>query len=229
VWTLSWNPSREDPYNILAVGDWGQKLSFYQLSGRQVGKDKVLGFDPCCLSFFPGGEYMLIGGSDKKVSLYSKEGVRLSGIGEMDSWVWSCQVHVQYNLNRSNPQCFIAAAGQDGTLVFYELVINTVHGLYKDRYAFRDSLTDVVVQHLTTQDRVRIHCRELVKKIAISKDHLAVQLPDKIVIYQLCEQADGPDFRHYKVMDKILGKIECNLLVVCSQHVVVCQVGQVTY
>ena len=28
---------------------------------------------------------------------------------------------------------------------------------------------------------------------------LQVQLPDKIMIYQLCEQADGPDFRHYKV------------------------------
>ena len=27
---------REEPYDILAVGDWSQKLSFYQLSGKQV-------------------------------------------------------------------------------------------------------------------------------------------------------------------------------------------------
>ena len=28
---------RDDAYDILAVADWGQKLSFYQLSGKQVG------------------------------------------------------------------------------------------------------------------------------------------------------------------------------------------------
>jgi intraflagellar transport protein 122 len=27
---------REEAYDILAVADWGQKLSFYQLSGKQV-------------------------------------------------------------------------------------------------------------------------------------------------------------------------------------------------
>ena len=33
----------------------------------QVGKDRHLGYDPCCLSFFSKGEYLVIGGSDKKV------------------------------------------------------------------------------------------------------------------------------------------------------------------
>ena len=27
---------REDQYDILSVCDWGQKLSFYQLNGKQV-------------------------------------------------------------------------------------------------------------------------------------------------------------------------------------------------
>ena len=33
----------------------------------KVGKDRHLGYDPCCLSFFSKGEYLVIGGSDKKV------------------------------------------------------------------------------------------------------------------------------------------------------------------
>ncbi|XP_062522681.1 intraflagellar transport protein 122 homolog [Corticium candelabrum] len=109
IWTLSWNPSKDEPNDILAVGDWGQKLSFYQLGGRQIGKDKALGFDPCCLSFFPGGEYLLIGGSDKKVSLFSKEGVRLCAIGDMESWVWACRVHVRLDGNRV-PHYFAVSA-----------------------------------------------------------------------------------------------------------------------
>ena len=35
----------------------------------KVGKDRYLGYDPCCLSYFSKGEYLIIGGSDKKVSL----------------------------------------------------------------------------------------------------------------------------------------------------------------
>ena len=36
VWTLCWNPSRDEPADILSVGCWDSTLSFYQLSGIQV-------------------------------------------------------------------------------------------------------------------------------------------------------------------------------------------------
>ena len=42
---------------------------------------------------------------------------------------------------------------QDGTIAFYQLIFSTVHGLYKDRYAYRDSMTDVIVQHLITEKK----------------------------------------------------------------------------
>ena len=51
---------------------------------------------------------------------------------------------------------------------------------------------------------------------------LQVQLPDKIVIYELYSE-DTTDM-HYKVKEKILKKFDCNLLVVCSHHIILCQV-----
>lgn len=59
------------------------------------------------------------------------------------------------------------------------------------------------------------------KKIAIYRHRLAVQLPDKIVIYELYSD-DSADM-HYKVKEKINKKFECNLLVVCSQNIILCQ------
>lgn len=70
---------------------------------------------------------------------------------------------------------------------------------------------------------VRIKCRELVKKIAIYRNRLAIQLPVKIVIYELTSN-DASDM-HYSIKEKICKKFECNLLVVCSQNVILCQVG----
>lgn len=58
-----------------------------------MGSDKDLGFDPCSISFYSTGEYMVIAGSDKKTSLWNKEGVLLGTIGEMKDWVWGCAVN----------------------------------------------------------------------------------------------------------------------------------------
>ncbi|XP_056380930.1 intraflagellar transport protein 122 homolog isoform X1 [Hyla sarda] len=213
IWSICWNPSKDEHNDILAVADWGQKLSFYQLSGKQVGKDRSLGCDPCCVSYFSKGEYIVLSGSDRQVSLFTKDGVRLGTIGEQNSWVWTCKVKPDSN--------YVVIGCQDGTLAFYQLIFSTVHGLYKDRYAFRDCMTDVIVQHLITEQKVRIKCRELVKKIAIYKNRLAIQMPEKILIYELYSE-DAADM-HYRVKEKIIKKFECNLLVVCSQHVILCQ------
>ncbi|KAM9657212.1 intraflagellar transport protein 122 homolog isoform 5-T7 [Morphnus guianensis] len=176
IWSICWNPSRDERNDILAVADWGQKLSFYQLSGKQ-------------------------------------DGVRLGTIGEQSSWVWTCKVKPDSN--------YVAVGCQDGTISFYQLIFSTVHGLYKDRYAYRDSMTDVIVQHLITEQKVRIKGRELVKKIAIYKNRLAIQMPEKILIYEL--YSDDSSDMYYRVKEKIVKKFECNLLVVCSDHIILCQ------
>ncbi|XP_051759980.1 intraflagellar transport protein 122 homolog isoform X2 [Ctenopharyngodon idella] len=213
IWSIAWNPSKDEHNDILAVADWGQKLSFYQLSGKQIGKDRQLNFDPCCVSFFSKGEYIVMGGSDRQASLYTKDGVRLGTVGEQSSWVWTCRVKPDSN--------YVVLGCQDGTIAFFQLIFSTVHGLYKDRYAYRDSMTDVIVQHLITEQKVRIKCRELVKKIAIYRSRLAIQLPEKILIYEL--YSDDSNDMHYRVKEKICKRFECNLLVVCSQHIILCQ------
>ena len=38
---------------------------------------------------------------------------------------------------------------------------------------------------LITDQKVRIKCHDYVKKIAVYKDRLAVQLPDRIILYEV--------------------------------------------
>lgn len=88
------------------------------------------------------------------------------------------------------------------------------------RVSFRILLTCSFLFPITPS--VRIKCRELVKKIAIYRSRLAIQLPEKILIYELSSE-DSSDM-HYRVKEKICRRFECNLLVVCSQHIILCQV-----
>lgn len=210
VWSLAWHPKDQ---HLLAVACFDGLLKFYQLSGSHKAKDRDLGFDPLCISYFGSGEYMTVSGTDKSVQLCTREGVFLHDIAQKDSWVWVARPHPK--------QKYVAVGTESGTITMYQLVFNTVHGLYSDRYAYRDVMTDVIIQHLMTEQKVRIKCRDYVKKIAVYRDRLAVQLPNKVIIYAL---ASGDEFdMHYQVATKINKKLECNLLVVTSQHVILCQ------
>ncbi|XP_018334742.1 intraflagellar transport protein 122 homolog, partial [Agrilus planipennis] len=214
IWALSWNPNKEDPSDTLCVTDWNKTLTFYTLGGKIIGKERNIGFDALKVNYFSSGQYILICGTNKCCNLYTKDGIKLGMIGDQqNSWVWC---------NASHPSGdYIVMGCQDGTLIYYQLVFNTVHGLFKERYAFRESMTDVIIQHLLTEKKVKIKCRDLIKKIAIYKNRLAVQLSERVVIYELFS-ADVNGL-HYRVKEKITQKLDCSLLVICSEHLVVCK------
>lgn len=158
------------------------------------------------MSFYPTGEYFVLAGSDKQVTLWNKEGIRLGKVGELTDWIWSTAV------NPATKSIF--AGANNGGLANFSIELERVHGLYQERYAYRELMTDVIIQHLVTETRVKIRCRDYIKKIAIYKDRLAVQLPEKIIIYAI--QADDPFDMKYKAHKKINKRIDCTNLFVTS-------------
>ena len=69
------------------MADWGQKLSFYLINGKQAFKDRKLGFDATQVSWHAQGEFLLIAGSNKQCGIYTSEGIKLSTLAEKSSWV----------------------------------------------------------------------------------------------------------------------------------------------
>lgn len=167
-----------------------------------------------CLNYFPDGEYLATAGCNKQVQVFTKEGIRLGSLGdEHDAWIWSVAIHPQGNS--------IVLGCQDGSLVCYNVAFSTVHALYAERYAFRENMCDVIIQHLSSGQKVRIKCRDLVHKIAIYRNRLAVQLPERVVLYEMNSSDQQP--MHYRVKEKISKKFDCSLLVVCNHNLVLCQ------
>jgi len=64
---------------------------------KQIGKDRQLDYDPCFISWFSKGEFLLAGGSNKQCNIYSRDGVQLGVVGDLPSWVWSAEVRPDAN------------------------------------------------------------------------------------------------------------------------------------
>ncbi|KAJ6643007.1 Intraflagellar transport protein 122 like [Pseudolycoriella hygida] len=214
--SVAWNPlnTTSDSSDMLCIIDWGQTMSFFSLGGHMIGKERSLGFDPLALGYSPDGEFITVAGCNKSIQLFTKDGIRLGMLGELhESWIWTTAI--------SPSGGSIVMGCQDGTLASYNLTFSTVHALYRERYAFRENMCDVIIQHLVSGQKVRIKCRDLVHKVAIYRNRLAVQLPERVVLYELNSGEHQP--MHYKVKEKISKKFDCSLLVVCGMNLVLCQ------
>ncbi|KAL0036626.1 hypothetical protein WJX79_003303 [Trebouxia sp. C0005] len=190
VWTLSWSPDK-DQSDVLSVGCWDGTLSHYSLSGEPVGAERQLGFDPCCVSYMPSGEFICIGGTDCKATLCTSDGTMLSTLATRGGWVWCVSGHPKKN--------FVAVGSEDGSIAVYQLLFSTVHGLYHDRYAFREHMTDVVIQHLTTEQKQELECNLLV----VTAHHLTLCQDRKLQLYSF----EGVKTREW-VMDSIIRYIK---------------------
>ena len=223
VWTLAFNPVKyESNDNMLAIGCWDQTLFIIKINDGNnispIGSDKKLGFNPLSISFFSVGDFFALGGADNNLYLYTKEGVLLGLLSQHNSWVWSAAVMPKKNM--------VLSGSNDGNLKLNQITFSVVHGLYKDRYAHRELMTDVIIQHLITDMRVKIHCRDYIRKISLYKDKLAVLLSDKIVIYSV--DPEDPTDMKYKIACKIPKKIDCSLLVATSKNILLCTERQLS-
>jgi intraflagellar transport protein 122 len=243
VWCVAWNPGSDLAVDSLAVGCWDGTLSFYQRNGWREGADQPLGFDPCTLRFIHGGRYMVVAGSNRQALVMTRTGVPLGELAPADDWIWSLEPRP--TRKSSQQQYQLASGTADGEVRLETASFSYVHGLWEDRYAFRDGMTDVVVQHLVTEQRVRVKCRALVKRIALYRNRLAVQLPDSINVYEISPKAGAADDTddtpaasptdaslsavmadpydmRYRPLKRISTSVSCSLLVVASRHVVMC-------
>ncbi|KAF8288920.1 putative intraflagellar transport protein 122 [Trypanosoma cruzi] len=212
VWALAFSPMTEDGLDVLVVGSWDRRLSFYNTQGKPVSKEKELPCDPCCISFYGNGSYLLVGGSDHKLALYTKDGNLLVNVIEANDWVWSAQQRP------SSPQ--ICCGTNDGCISVIELTLTTVHSIYHDQYVYRDKMTDIVLHQLTLDKKIRIPCNDYIRKLAMYRDRLAVHLQNRIVVFELFYD----DERQLRFQDiaHIRKKLECNLLCVTFNAVLLC-------
>jgi intraflagellar transport protein 122 len=124
--------------------------------------------------------------------------MRLAEIVSKDSWVWgiACSQTSAAAATFSSDFDRVVLGSDSGSIDAVQLTFDAVHSLYRDRYAYRENLTEIIVHHLISDKKVRIKCKDLVKRISMYKNKLAVQLTDRVCIYESsAEEALDMHFR----------------------------------
>ncbi|KAG8347021.1 WD domain [Trypanosoma vivax] len=212
IWTLAYSPAWEDGMDVLVVGSCDRFISFYGTHGAPMGKERELACEPCCISFYGNGNFMLVSAIDHKVSLFTNDGNMLVKVAEADDCVWC--VH-------SNPKLSQFCCGaNDGSISVTEIVLPAVYSIYGDQYVYRDRVTDAVVHQLTLDKRMRIQCNEYIQKLATYRDRIAAQLNDRFVIFEVFY--DDEKQMRFQDLAHIRKKVDCNLLCVTFSAIVIC-------
>ncbi|EGR29567.1 intraflagellar transport protein, putative [Ichthyophthirius multifiliis] len=221
IWCMDWTPVTPDFQDSnLLVGVWEGCLSFYNIQGQQLGNDKKLGFDPLDINFSSQGEFYLVSGTNKKSTLYTRDGGFLIDVVQKNDWVWSGKFKpiVKQLGGVNNDQLYVSFSTNDGVIGISKIQQLTVHGLYKNRYAYRDNLTDIVVQNMSVNQKIRIKCKELIKNVSIYKEKLAAHLSERILVY--VSNSDDSQLK-YKLLKRMVKKIDAQIMEVLTSHILV--------
>ncbi len=187
-----------------------KQLSYYPLSMHSVNNS---------LSKM---SYVVLAGSNRQIQILSREGVKLAIVTKpAESWLWAVDSHSEEEL--------MVMGSHFGSVECLKINFNSVHSLYKDRYAYRENLTEVIVHHLVTDKKVRIKCKDMIHNISLYRNKLAVQLLDRICVYESSSD-DSVDI-HFRLRKERITvtalsrnaatKIVNNLMVATSGHVFV--------
>jgi intraflagellar transport protein 122 len=51
----------------------------------------VLNYDPTLIEYFGNGQFLLMGGSNNKLTIHTRDGNELGTIAQTDSWIWAAK------------------------------------------------------------------------------------------------------------------------------------------
>lgn len=188
-----------------------RKLAYYPLSIKAVNNVATK------------TNYLIVSGSNKQVQILSREGVKLADISKVaDSWIWCADSCAEEDT--------LAYGTNHGLIEFVKTKFDSVNSMSNDRFAYRENLTEVIVHHLITDKKVRIKCKDMIHHLSLFRNKLAVQLLDRICVYET--NIDDEKDIHFRLRKEriilasasfnVESKAVTNLMIVTTNHVFTC-------
>ena len=193
---------------VLYVCTWDKNFYVLDLFNTQVHQTQKLTADPISISLYKE-DYVIVGTNNREINLFSKEGIFVTTITQgINSWVTSLKNFDKYSS--------IISASNDGSLLCHQATFNVVHAIYREVYAYRKNLREIVIHNLLTGEKQTIETKRYIKKLAVFKNTVAYLSNDRIIVHQI-NDIDNTKGKYF-----IQWEGELSLILLTSNHLVVC-------
>jgi intraflagellar transport protein 122 len=169
---------------------------------------KTLNYNPIFIKWLSSSNFFVITGTNNQAQLLSRQGNFIYTIANSSSWIWQVDILQDEKFG---------VVSDDGEISMFQLSQSKIYSFQKEVYACRDNLTDILVQNLVTDKKVRIKCKEAVNLISIYKERLAVMMNGFINVY-----FGSVDDLRFKLQKVINYTDQCDFLAVSIFSVFVC-------
>ena len=90
-------------------------------------------------------------GTDKKISLYSRDLGYLTELNTMNDWSWSTKFRPKSQE--------LAITTNSGLISVQQLAKKNIFSSYRELYARRDNFTDVIIENIAMNQKLRVKCK----------------------------------------------------------------------
>jgi hypothetical protein len=90
-------------------------------------------------------------GTDKKVSLYSRDLGYLTEINSLNDWSWSTKFRPKHQE--------IAMTTNSGFITVHQLSKKNIFSCHHELYARRENFTDVIIENIAMNQKLRVKCK----------------------------------------------------------------------
>lgn len=179
IWSLTFRFDALNQGHNLITMDFEQRMKCYQFENKSELLNQYIGYDAQFIQSLHNYDFLMTGGSNRQINLYTKDGILLGPVCDKQTgWIRKAM------LNRADERQ-IAFCTQDGNLALVSIEFDLVYSVHRERYAFRERMTDVVIQQLRTGEKIRIKCHEPVKNLALCRNRFVVSSDKKSKLIKL--------------------------------------------
>lgn len=151
---MEWSPiTSEHEESFLLVGCWDQTFYYFNSNGerREKFREKHLPCNPISINFHHSGEFFVMTGTDKKISLYSRDLGHLADVTTLNDWSWCSKFRPKSQE--------IALTSNSGLITVQEISKKSISSTFHELYAHRENFTDVIIENVVMNQKLRVKCK----------------------------------------------------------------------
>ncbi|KAF8822358.1 WD domain, G-beta repeat-containing protein [Cardiosporidium cionae] len=182
--------------DVVLIGCWDKTISLFDIDNQNYLMEKTVDSDPLCVTFVNNrGLNFLVACSNKKLTLWNREGIRLCTLWEFEDIVWTMALMPNED--------YLIVGGNCGYIAVCHLIRRDITTTDGTILACSNSMANAIITDLAVGETIEIKFSTSIKKIATFKNLLVAQTDFTYYVYQQTTKFEAQARLNFRLVAEI--------------------------